>query len=137
MVPLLVDKFEEIVRFYCLRFSFSMEKENRTLKLIKLVIFLWKYLWPDVEVGYVIAEELRKLKSKDKIKEDFIYKFKQGCRSFLATLSKHMVEKSTLQSSFASCTKAMNAVYMSEKWESCKALFFQFPNIVMSFYLSL
>ena len=41
-VPLLADKLEEIVRFYCSRFILpvTMEKANITLKLIKLDFFL-------------------------------------------------------------------------------------------------
>ena len=79
--------------------------------------------WPDVEVGYGVAEELRKLENKGKIKDDLIHKFKRECRSFFTTLCKHMVEKSPLQSLFARCTRALNPVYMAKKLESCKALF--------------
>ena len=68
-------------------------------------------------------EELRKLKSKSKIKDDAIHKFKRECRSFPATLCKHMVEKSPLQSSFARCTRALNPANVAEKPEFCKALF--------------
>ena len=96
MVPLLVDELEEIVRFYYSRFILpaTMEKANSTLKLIKFDFFYDNIYRPDVEVGYGIAEESRKLKSKGKIKDDAIHKFKRECRSFLATLCKHMVEKS-------------------------------------------
>ena len=66
---------------------------------------------------------MRKLKSKNKIKDHAIHKFKRECRSFLATLCKHMVEKSPLQSLFARFTRALNPVYMAEKPESCGALF--------------
>ena len=125
MVPLLVDKIEKVVRFYCSRFILpaTMEKANSTSKLIKLGFFYDNVYWPDVEVGYGIAEELRKLKSKDKIKDDVIHKFKRERRSFLVTLCKHMVEKSPLQYSFARCTRVLNPVYMAEKQEFCKALF--------------
>ena len=74
-------------------------------------------------VGYGIAKELRRLKSKSKIKDYAIHKFKRECRSFLATLCKHMFEKSSLQSSFARCTRALDSVNMAEKPESYKALF--------------
>ena len=95
MVPLLVDELEEIVRFYYSRFILpaTMEKANSTLKLIKFDFFYDNIYRPDVEVGYGIAEELRKLKSKGKIKDDAIHKFKRERRSSLATLCKHMVEK--------------------------------------------
>ena len=63
------------------------------------------------------------MKSKGKIKDDAIHKFKRESRSFLAALCKHMVEKSPLQSSFAHCTRALNPVYMAENLESCKVLF--------------
>ena len=98
MVPLLVDKLEKVFRFYCSRFILpaTMEKVNSTPKLIKLGFFYDNVYWPDVEVGYGIAEELRKLKSKDKIKDDVIHKFKRERRSFLVTLCKHMVVKSPL-----------------------------------------
>lgn len=56
-----------------------MEKANSTLKLIKLYFFYERIYLPDVEVGYCIAEELRKLKSKGKIKDDAIHKFKRQC----------------------------------------------------------
>ena len=82
MVPLLIDKHEEIVGFYCSRFILpaTMEKANSTLKLIKLYFFFNESIYrPDVEVGYCIAEELRKLKSKGKIKDDAIHKFKRQC----------------------------------------------------------
>ena len=53
MVPLLVDKLEEIVRFYCSRFILpaTMEKANSTLKLIKVDFFYEKSYRSDVEVG--------------------------------------------------------------------------------------
>ena len=53
MVPLLVDKLEEIVRFYCSRFILPamMEKANSTLKLIKVDFFYSKIYRPDVEAG--------------------------------------------------------------------------------------
>ena len=125
MVPLLVVKLEEIVRFYYLKviLPVTMKKANSTLKLIKFEFFYENIYWPDVEVGYGVAEELRKLENKGKIKDDLIHKFKRECRSFLTTLCKHMVEKSPLQSSFACCTRALNPVYMAKKLESCKALF--------------
>ena len=42
MVPLLIVKPEEIVRFYCSRFILpvTMQKANSTLKLIKFDLFL-------------------------------------------------------------------------------------------------
>ena len=42
MVPLLIVKLEEIVRFYCSRFILpvTMQKANSTLKLIKFDLFL-------------------------------------------------------------------------------------------------
>ena len=124
MVPLLVVKLEEIVRFYCSRFVLpvTMEKANSTLKLIKFDFFYENIYWPDVEVRYGIAEELRKLEDKGKIKDDPIHKFKRECRSFLATLFKHMVEKSPVQSSFVHFSRALSPVYMAEKSKSCKAL---------------
>ena len=69
--------FDSTVRglFYCA----TMEKANSTLKLIKLYFFYERIYLPDVEVGYCIAEELRKLKSKGKIKDDAIHKFKRQC----------------------------------------------------------
>ena len=66
---------------------------------------------------------LRKLENKGKIKDDAIHKFKRECRSFLATLCKHMVEKSLLQSSCARCTRTWNPVYVAGKSASCQALF--------------
>lgn len=60
-----------------------MEKANSTLKLIKLDFFYYNIYQPDVEVGYGIIEELRKLKNKGKIKDDGIHKFKKDCRFFL------------------------------------------------------
>ena len=85
MILLLVYKFEEIVRFYCWRFilPMMMEKANSTLKLIKLDFFYYNIYQPDVEVGYGIIEELRKLKNKGKVKDDGIHKFKRDCRFFL------------------------------------------------------
>ena len=79
MVLLLVDKLEEIVRFYCLRFILpaTMEKVNSPLRLIKLNFFYENIYQPDIEVGYGMAEEFRKLKSKGKIKDDTIHKFKR------------------------------------------------------------
>ena len=46
MVPLLADKLEEIVRFYCLRFILpaTMEKANSTLKLIKPDFFMRTFI---------------------------------------------------------------------------------------------
>ena len=117
MVPLHVVKLEEIVRFYCSRFVLpvTMKKANSALKLIKFDFFYENIYWPDVEVRYGIAEELRKLENKGKIKDDPIHKFKRECRSFLATLFKHMVEKSPLQSSFVHFSRALSPVYMAEK----------------------
>lgn len=53
MVPLLIDKHEEIVGFYCSRFILpaTMEKANSTLKLIKVDFFYEKSYRSDVEVG--------------------------------------------------------------------------------------
>ena len=63
------------------------------------------------------------MKSKGKIKDDAVHKFKRECRSFLGTICKHIVKKSPLQSSFASRTRALNPIYMAEKPESCKVVF--------------
>ena len=54
-----------------------MEKVNSPLRLIKLDFFYENIYRPDVEVGYGTAEEFRKSKSKGKIKDDTIHKFKR------------------------------------------------------------
>ena len=54
-----------------------MEKVNSPLRLIKLNFFYENIYQPDIEVGYGMAEEFRKLKSKGKIKDDTIHKFKR------------------------------------------------------------
>ena len=124
MVPLLVDKLEKVVRFYCSRFILpaTMEKVNSTPKLIKLGFFYDNVYWPDVEVGYGIAEELRKLKSKDKIKDDVIHKLKESAEVFLS----HFVSiwlRRALCNIRLHVVLVLNPVYMAEKQEFCKALF--------------
>ena len=57
MVPLVLDKLEEVVRFYCLKFILpaTMEKANSTLKFIKLDFIIKlddNIYWPDGRVWY-------------------------------------------------------------------------------------
>ena len=121
MVPIIVDRLEEILRSYCSKFILpdTSEKANTTLKLMQLN-FLNKNI---CHLGYGINEELRKLKSEGKVTDESISKFKRDVRNFLATLCQHVAEKSPLQSYFARCTRALNPINMGETPKSCSNLF--------------
>ena len=68
LVPVKLKFFKEVADRLS-SFLVTFQKANSTLKLIKFDFFYNNIYRPDVEVGYGIAEESRKLKSKGKIKD--------------------------------------------------------------------
>ena len=76
-----------------------------------------------VNLSFVVNHEIQLLKSSKKITDSQVLKFKKEAVGFLVTLCTHLMEKSTVKSSFARCLCCLSPNYIKECSETCEKLF--------------
>ena len=127
MTPFLVETLEDLLRRFYAKFIRPdvLVNAKTTLSLLKIDISNRENQLTDskIDIGFSLKYDLQQLKSKGKITEMQMDKFKRGIRDFLVSMCNHITEKSPLSSLMARCLKSLSPTYMVESPETCKVLF--------------
>ena len=118
MVPFLADRIEEILRELCNWFTLNsiMDGAVKTQDLIKIDMLDATKQKSNVDLGFLICNNIKVLKKNVKINNTKIANFKKQANNFYAHL--------LIQSKLVRCAKALNLINMAQNLESCKKLFY-------------
>ena len=127
MAPFLAETLEDLLRRFYAKFIRPdvLVNAKTSVALMKIDISSRENQLTDskLDIGFSLKYDLQQLKSKGKITDVQIDKFKQGVRDFLVAMCNHITEKSPLSSLMARCLKSLSPTYMAECPEICKLLF--------------
>ncbi|XP_065665582.1 uncharacterized protein LOC136087006 [Hydra vulgaris] len=127
MTPFLVVTLEELLRNFYAKFIrldvLANAKTTTSLLKIDLSNCANRLLTSKIDVGFSLKYDLLQLKSKGKITEVQIDKFKSEVCDFLVSMCTHIIEKSPLSSLVARCLMCISPSFMVEFPEKCEYFF--------------
>nr|XP_047135449.1 uncharacterized protein LOC124812630 [Hydra vulgaris] len=127
MTPFLVVTLEDLLRSFYAKFIQLnvLLNAKTTTSLLKIDLFNFAN-WlstSQIDVGFSLKYDLQQLKSKGKITDVQIDKFKKEICDFLVSICTHIIEKSPLSSLVARCLVCISPSFMVEYPEKCDYFF--------------
>ncbi|XP_047143255.1 uncharacterized protein LOC124817348 [Hydra vulgaris] len=127
MTPFLVVTLEELLHNFYAKFIQLdvLLNAKTTTSLLKIDLFNFAN-WlstSQIDVGFSLKFYLQQLKSKGKITDVQIDKFKKEICDFLVSMCTHIIEKSPLSSLVARCLVCISPSFMVEYPEKCDYFF--------------
>ncbi|XP_047133532.1 uncharacterized protein LOC124811633 [Hydra vulgaris] len=127
MTPFLVVTLEELLRNFYAKFIrldvLLNAKTTTSLLKIDLFNFANRLSTSQIDFGFSLKYDLQQLKSKGKITDVQIDKFKKEICGFLVSMCTHIIEKSPLSSLVAHCLVCISPSFMVEYPEKCDYFF--------------
>ena len=127
MTPFLVETLEELLRGFYSKFIRPdiLANAKTTTSLLKIDVSnrANQLSTSKIDVGFSLKYDLQQLKSKGKITDVQIDKFKKGVCDFFVSMCTHITEKGPLLSLVACCLKCFSPSFMVEFPEKCEYVF--------------
>ena len=127
MAPFLVETLEDLLRGFYAKFVrpdvLATAKSTVSLMKIEISKVENELSISKIDIGFSLKYDLKQLKTKGKITDVQIDRFKRGTLDFLVSMCNHITEKSPLSSLMARCLKSLSPIYMAESPENCEIFF--------------